>query len=420
MSKFKIQGVVLDTTSIIVPDNLFKLSCSSFDYIMTSIPANNDHVLRGLIIMGGGDNSSLITYTDHLGNIEDTVKSHLREIIRDSVDLLLVDLDTADWGNLGGLKELINGGTVKHLGIRAKSGSQGDLGKVLEWLDKEGVKAEFLDTTICPLEFDLELLEFAEKKGLQIIASNPYGDPLSSARNIRAFSKPYLLSFAAAYGDLVSIGSEYISTHGDIEEDEISYLKKLVGKDTEDRFILKKSMFRPVKEIKQVIHTSIQVDNDDLVPYANPEYLTSPEYLNFKLGSWNEDVKFPDSPKDEIVNLEDLDKLASSELEQDLQRYVGLLSFPDDAGKNSKFAIARYKIVKYLGKVLPNYTIDVSGVVDSVRTIIATEIPTKMTPPPSPWKFWKWASKPVETKLRTKQFILIISGNGEKIKIVEK
>ena len=111
MTKFKIEGTCIDTSTMkgYVPAAILG---SGFDYILTSIPANNDVLIKDYVSSFKLTNTKLIVHANHLDSLCDTVKSHIELIGRDFVDILLVD-SKADWK--------LAGSEVVGLGDRCKA-----------------------------------------------------------------------------------------------------------------------------------------------------------------------------------------------------------------------------------------------------------------------------------------------------------
>lgn len=76
MTKFKIEGTCIDTSTMkgYVPAAILG---SSFDYILTSIPANNDVLIKDYVESFKLTGTKLVVHASHLDGLCDTVKSHL-------------------------------------------------------------------------------------------------------------------------------------------------------------------------------------------------------------------------------------------------------------------------------------------------------------------------------------------------------
>ena len=91
--KFKIQGVGIDTSTIITKPWLEE-GGEIFDYIHTSISVNNDFLLSEYIKNQPG--AALITTIDFISNPERALLGHVIELERKKIDLLLVSGDALE------------------------------------------------------------------------------------------------------------------------------------------------------------------------------------------------------------------------------------------------------------------------------------------------------------------------------------
>lgn len=332
MSKFIIQGVGLDTTNINYEVGVSKAD-DGYNYIYTSIPANNDIYLKNFF-SALDESVPVITYVDFLDSINIVIRGHLSIIGRVSIDLLLIDSSCnslQDNHTLSILEDLHNKGIVKHFGIQNPVNLD-EVKKLDSIMRKAEINLEYVCMPICPLEFNCEIIDYCKESKLTVIASNPFGGYLSAARNIKAFSVPYLLSFAANYGNIVLVSGRDMITAWEDKE----YLENLIDKESYDVFKLNKSVSKSVKEIKKAIHTSIVLDDDIVVPFEdNSGSIMNYDNYNFKVGSALQKL-----PENRVVE--------AGSLEAEVDNLIRITHYPADGDYNSIFTVAKYKVIEYL------------------------------------------------------------------------
>lgn len=325
MTKFKIQGVGIDTSTISFNPGRSR-SDDGYSYVYTSIPANNDFIVGDYIKSLKGT-PPILVYTDFLDSIDIALKGHLDAIGRTKAQLLLVDT-FVQWDRVENLKGL----PVEHFGIQNPETKE-QIEEVSRILEKNQMKLEYVAINTCPLEFNLEILDYCRENGILIIGLNPMGGYLSAARNITAFSVPYLLGFSANYCDIVLVsGRDLIKAWDDKD-----YLEDLVGRDSNPGYTLKKNTSKPVKEIKQAVFTSINVGGIETVPYIDPEIIPDYNDFVFKIGSHISKITEKVIEGDKIESFED-----------EVTNYLRILHYPEDGNEKDNFAIARYKALDYI------------------------------------------------------------------------
>lgn len=353
MTKFKIQGVGLDTTnlSITIPGD------ETFNYIYTSIPANNDEIV-GEYISTIKTTPALIVYTDFLSCLDTALEGHLEILRRTKAQLLLVDA-AADMSRLENLRTL----PVENLGIQCPESVE-KLKDLEEKFKDQELKINYVAMPISPLEFNLELLDYCKEKGYVVIGLNPLGGYLSAPRNIQAFSVPYLLGFAATYSDIVLTSSRDLA----LATMDAGYLESLIGKESTAGYVLKKSAYKPVKEIKKAVYTSFNMADKEIVPYTDPTFLPNCEDFAFKIGADVEKITKKETVGD--------DKPIS--FEDEVTRFLRVLAYPEDGGHRAKFAIARYKLLEYLKATYPEragWSVETIRVGESLLMVTVTKQP---------------------------------------------
>lgn len=343
MSKFKVLGVGLDTENLQYP----LMEDEFYDYIMTNLSSNNDYLIGNYFKKN--PESMLIVKTDYLDTLEITLKSHMEEVGKSSISLLLISPE-ADWTKLERLPFIGSWGLSHPTTIE-------DVIKADNALKEKELKLEYVLMSACPLDYNYELIEKIKFLNIEVIVDNPMGGYLSAPRNISAFSAPYLLCFAANQSSLV-----FVSGRDEIKAAESrDYLKALMGKESSEMFELKKTIQKPVKPIKKVIYTSTKIGKDYAIPYEDPTILTTTEDTIFTLGKWTE----------KLIPIEEPTK---DGIEDKIRNLLEATYIPTDAKGKSLFAHLRYRVEKYLEGYLESegYELDYSYQ-DSIMLITATK-----------------------------------------------
>lgn len=327
MIEYKIERIAVDTREINYRGgSFFNKKPDNVDYLLTSVAANNDFLLPELF--EGSYQKKLITILEGDKEIKYLLERHLAALGRQTIDILLVSASCIDSPDI---KELMEAGLVKDLGVLGSD----DIKK----LDLEG-KVKFVALPLCPLNYNHELIELAKEKRLSIIGLNPFGEELSVARNIKAFTVPYLLKFAATNADIVVVpGKDLIQA-----KEQSNFLESLIGLESSGMYVLKKSTSSRVKELKKFTYSSIQVDQDTLVPFDSPEEIVPDTVIAF--GGYKKAITTsPDGP------LSDLD-------------FTGMTD-------GEAFALVRNKAIDYVRAEYPGYELSFAKIGCSVFTIKA-------------------------------------------------
>jgi len=273
MSEFKIKGAGLDTTTLdYTPSEEF-----DFEYIFTSITANNEHVVRDY-----SKGASLITYINFLDKSDEAISSHLNLLDRKKIDLLLVDANCDFVKYVDTLNTSIDIGNVDSIGVYGPTSVERvkEIQEVLPNLQYIGIE-------ICPLNFNYELVSWAIENGLQIIGFNTFGGHVSSAAIVDSFSVPYLLGFASTYCTLIFLSGRDLFTAADNK----GYIEELIGKESSDIYKLEKSISKLYKPIRRSIGVSLKLDLNHTLPLYNQEAIFRPDELEIKLGDPKEEVR---------------------------------------------------------------------------------------------------------------------------------
>ena len=322
--KFKIQGVGIDTLNITYDPSF---STEKFDYIYTSLTANNERLI-GEWVNSMRPTPPLIVYSEFIDSVVPILKEHLEMLGRAKTQLLLLNAEKVIGAKKEWLDEL-NLGPIDNLGIQCPKDVE-ELKKASEVLGRE---IKYVALPISPLEFQYDVLEYCKENKITVIGLNPLGGELSAPRNIRSFSLPYLLSFCAFHSDIVIVsGRELVKA-----EENYEYLTSLIGLECGEEFDLKKSISKPVKEIKKAVWTSLDMEDGDIIPYNDPSLLV--DSAKFKFGS-------------PLKTLKERETYEEGTFLGKLTHYLEVLHYPEDGGDSGRFTAARHKL---LGLIKEDY-----------------------------------------------------------------
>lgn len=264
--KFKITGIGIDTTRL----NDVRFSFDRFRYVHTTPKAGNEYILKSEI----KDYHTLITTVDFLDQIETVVPNHLRELGRNSIDLLLIDSKCRIEDNVDVLNNLIISGMVSEIGI-----SNPESTRRLDELRNKISQISYVSLDICPLNFGYSIIKYCEANDIKILGFNPFGGRINYPRLIESFTVPYLLAFSGAYSDIV-----FLSDHHDINS-ECEYLSELIDQEyNEKEFEITQDVSKLLKEPKKTIFTSIKLDDGSIIPYTSRDTYFSYQESYFGIG----------------------------------------------------------------------------------------------------------------------------------------
>lgn len=335
MKKFQIQGVGLDTTNINHP---FGDEEDWFDYIYTSISANNDFILKDSL-KNLNPSPPLIVYVEFLENLSDMLNYHLNILGRDQVDLLMFsaklkpnDIEKA----LDGFRSNVRSFGVKDI----KSVKQ-----LETFLNIKTISIRHVGINISPTDFNYEVIDYCRQNRIPLFGFNPIGGYLSSTRNISSFSIPYLLSFAAANCDVVLLSGR------DTQKawEDMKFLRTLRDKVyTDDSlYVLEKKIYKPASSLPVAIKTAIDLGHGYKLPYEDPQFST----LNGTdiITSFKTVREYPESYMGVYETQPDYVKIRD---------ILILLDYPETWPPEIKFAYIRYNIMEYFNKNYPQAEIE--------------------------------------------------------------
>lgn len=344
-SIFKISGVGIDTENIKYSPAESRCVEDNYSYVHTSISANNDFIVSNYIKSQEG--ATLITSIDFLNEIGSMLSSHLLEIDRDCIDLLLFNVQDLDlWKKYSKdlsqeLDLLKNSKVINEIGLKNPK-SVKDIEEIKNLL---GSNIKFIALDLCPFNFNYDIVNWCSINEVKLIGFNPFGGNISSANLIECFSIPYLLSFIANYCDVVILSGRDLILSSNSKE----FLEKLIGKESSNKYNLTKSVFKLTKPFKKVINTSFYINEELSLYYDNPFNIYNPEEVsvNFfdKKNAINE--KLLKDLKENITVL--------SEVERLINNYFDLVSISilESMDYKSKVAYYRYLVFKNLDTYYP-------------------------------------------------------------------
>ncbi len=278
MSKFKIEGVGLDLTTL----DYSPSEDNEFGYLCTSITANNEDAIREYVKECSG--SPLVTKIDFIDRASEAVGLHLDQLERSMVDLLLVDAKCDFIKYADELSFLVDRKYVDVIGVynlesveRAK-----EIKTVLPNL-------KYIGMELCPLNFNYEIISWARENDISIVGFNPFGGHISAQGIIDSFTVPYLLEFFSSYITLGFLSSRDIFA----ARQDKDYMESLIGKEIRDSKIynLDKSVSKLFKPIKKAIGVSISLDVNHTLPLGLVDALYDPSELVIQLGKALENTK---------------------------------------------------------------------------------------------------------------------------------
>lgn len=270
MSKYKIKGTGLDTTTLnYIPRNITEQG-AKFDYFYTNPSANNGLVIRPLI--NAKVNTKLITGLNFLDSSFFALQSHLIEINRPRIDILMFDAECKFEEFEESILNIQETEIAEYYGI--KNPEKLPLDKLKEYVGR--FKISCLGINLCPLYFNKEILDWAEEAGLQIISFNPLGGYINAPSLIEAFSIPYLLNFSSVYSDVVMLSGKDIT----FSEVNSNYLSILIDKEIqkESLYKIKKNINKLIKPLKTVSKVSL-IYGEERFPVNEPDSIFNPDEI---------------------------------------------------------------------------------------------------------------------------------------------
>ena len=326
MSIYKIKGIGLDTTTLD-----YVADVGDYDYLHTSISANNGLIIRGIL---EESIATIITSIDFLDQADKAIINHLYELGRDKIDLLLIN-STCDFEKYSEqIKDLLDSSLVDQIGLKNPNNPE-EIKRIMKIMPK----LKYISLELCPLNFNYDIVKFCKDNDIDILVFNPYGGYISAPVLIDSFTMPYLLNFAAYYGTIVFLSGRELSSNA-----QKRYLEPLIDAEVESESIyqLNKTVKKLVKPLKKMVNTSIVINEEITLPFqALQSSLFSGDDLILSL-----DKTYYKVDKDD--NLDDVEKYITEYLSKK-EEY----KLPEDTGNDSNsLSVLRYYISKWLDEIL--------------------------------------------------------------------
>ena len=332
--KFKITSIGLDASNLnYTPEDLGVV----YDYIHTDISKNNSYKLREAVDFG---KSNLYTTIDFLDGVEQAVEGHLIELRARQIDVLLIDACCDIKKYLDNINDLLRAGLVSRVGI-SNPKTIGDLEKIKKIIEFDSISLE-----IHPLNFNFDIINWANENNIKIIGFNSFGGHVRASNMIDSMTIPYLLNFSAIHADTVFLSSSDLS----YSAINANYLIDLIGKsvnipDEDDNiYLFSKNVLRETLPKKNLIHTSIKIDNA-VLPVINPKLVFPFEELVF-------------ASKDYVVNIPEI--TSENPLVTFVNDYIKSIHLSEDASIGGQLALIRYGVISLIRIKSVNCNVDIT------------------------------------------------------------
>jgi len=252
--KYKVKSTGIDTRNYksIFPD-------INPDYIITSPMSGNDYILEP----GIDDDSGKLVVIMEKDPDPSILLYHLQAIHRSAAEIVLLEQDTKYLDDYMYLRET---GYIRELGYYLPADISGLIRDT--WVSAVGIKID-------PLHFDLDLIRYAEEKGIIL-----FGFPDFDNNNL---PDTFNLSFYGRYCDCVVTGG--------YNPERLSYLQDLRDLEAPVEVEMTKSVN---KKGKLSIYASLKIEEDLIIPCTDPETIISPEEVVFGLGKEIEKIEEPE------------------------------------------------------------------------------------------------------------------------------
>jgi hypothetical protein len=323
---YKIKGIGLDTTTLD-----YVADVGDYDYLHTSISANNGLIIRGIL---EESIATIITSIDFLDQADKAIINHLYELGRDRIDLLLIN-STCDFEKYSEqIKDLLDSSLVDQIGLKNPNNPE-EIKRIMKIMPK----LKYISLELCPLNFNYEIVKFCEDNDIDILVFNPYGGYISAPVLIDSFTMPYLLNFAAYYGTIVFLSGRELSSNA-----QKRYLEPLIDAEVENESIyqLNKTVKKLVKPLKKMVNTSIVINEEITLPF---------QALQSSLFSGDDLILSLDKTYYKVNKNDDLD-----DVEKYITEYLSKkeeYKLPEDTGNDSNsLSVLRYYISKWLDEIL--------------------------------------------------------------------
>lgn len=203
------------------------------DYIDTAVDYNNDYIFNS-IRFKSSEKYKIISKMSfcHYSNYEFFVSNHLKCLGRDFIDIMLIHSNRGDWIDLA--KKINRDERFKEVGV-----SNFTKEDIIKYKEEIGSFPAYNEVEINPYYLDIDTIDYCRENGIKIIAYAILGGKYNSWKNVSDFSLPYLVSYAAAFSDIIIIRpnsiretNEFLDTINnykpDIDIEPITFDKKAI------------------------------------------------------------------------------------------------------------------------------------------------------------------------------------------------
>lgn len=253
---FKLKAVGLDTTNL---NYLSPLEKGDYKYVHINFGSNNEEFITEVI-----KDAKIFMTVDFVDNLQTAIGYYTRLNGINSLEGLLID-SKCDFNKYSDqIKGLIDSGfiTESALGI-----SQPESVDQLEKINKI-FEFRYISLNICPLCFNVDIINWAKENDKIILGFNPFGGFLSYPNIIESFTVPYLLGFIATYADFVFLSSRDLV----YSANEKNYLESLIGCTSEKLYLFTKSLNKLVQPIQKAIKNYLIVDENIVIEVEDPVF----------------------------------------------------------------------------------------------------------------------------------------------------
>lgn len=323
--KYKIKDAGIDVRNY---DSIFP-DLGEISNFVTSPNSGNDYILEP-----GIDDEGDLIVTMEKDSDPSLLLYHLQAIHRPAAEIVLIEQGSK---YLSDYKFLKDSGYIEKLGYYLPA-------DISSLINEEDDQIEVLGVKFDPLHFNMELIKYAENKGIKLIGFPDF--------NNTTLPHTFILSFYSRYCDCVIVDSDI---------NKLEYLEELIKYDYEapKEVEMTKSVD---KKGKLNIFSSIKLGEDIIIPLSDIKTIINPGEVIFGLGKEIENIKEEENPnkfEEIILNLweglkAERDKFSREEL-IDLIRYrtTGLITKRYNLGALSRYSFIL--VIRESKKVCSNY-----------------------------------------------------------------
>lgn len=338
---FKISAVGLDTTALNYPADL---EPDEYEYVHINFNSNNDEFIKSIV----RDTRYIFMTVDFIDGLYNSIVDYCGWNSLVCLKGLLINANCDFETYKGEIVRLQNSPYVAESGIGI---SQPETVEQLIKISKI-IDFDYISLNICPLNFNAEVIKWAEQHNKKIIGFNPFGGHISSADLIDSFTVPYLLGVIATYADYVFLSSRDLVYAA---SDRI-YLESLIGCEFEKLYLFTKSLNKLNPPIKKAIKNYLIVDGEIVIEVEDPCFTFSKGELIISISSLSaEEIPEPKLPgryeygphKGDFIM--DIESITPEEYIN--TQYITNFSInkPKDISETSYVSWLKYVIMNHLG-----------------------------------------------------------------------